>query len=657
MAGELVVMSTREIDRLGVVQQILERRLTRTKAGELLGIGPKQVARLCNAFKRDGAAGLVSRKRGRVGNRKLDAEVEARAVALVRAFYEDFGPTLAREKLLERHGIKLSKETVRKILSKAGIWLPKDQRIPKPHQPRFRRECLGELVQIDGSEHYWFEDRGPYCTLLVYVDDATSRLMELRFAESESAFSYFAATESYLKRHGKPVAFYSDKHSIFRAARANPAGDHGGVTQFARALAELNIDIICANTPQAKGRVERMNSTLQDRLVKELRLANIATMDAANAFVPAFIESFNAKFAKAPRNPHDAHRPLATTDNLDALFCIRDVRSMTPNLVVQMEGQSYVVTPGPTTTPLSGRRRSVLVHTWADGRREIHHEGKSLPYTIPDEYPYPTPAQIVDRKQIAEAMKRMQAAQEDPQRRFAAAKRFAVRRKVQKAGPAGATSSSVPHLRRKPKNTGRRMDASLTKSDFADAPARVRYLVRWQAGDACLFERLFTGASGARGIGPFTERRLGPVDARVAIRWETRNDPSLPPPLIGGKVPPEASKRATTRLPPPSPPQKRGKTRPVADALRAPLPSAESRLSAALWFADVSRSAEIERIRKFNDTVDEYNREWLAELTREQPGKRKGPRRGAPPHRQVVESGRAREGQGSPRFARRLRRP
>jgi hypothetical protein len=166
-----------------------------------------------------------------------------------------------------------------------------------------RRECLGELVQIDGSEHAWFEDRGPACTLLAVIDDATSRLMQLRFVASESAFQYFRATRSYLDTHGKPVAFYSDKHSI---SRVNKKDADGGdrVTQFGRALGELNIDIICANIPQAKGRVERAFGTLQDRLVKELRRADIASIDAANAWLPTFMTEYNRRSAGAdPRGP------------------------------------------------------------------------------------------------------------------------------------------------------------------------------------------------------------------------------------------------------------------------------------------------------------------------------------------------------------------
>jgi hypothetical protein len=163
-------------------------------------------------------------------------------------------------------------------------------------------------------------ERGPVCTLLVYVDDATGRIMELRFVKSESAFDYFAATESYLKRHGKPAAFYSDKHSIFRVAREGATGRAHGVTQFGRALTALNIDIICANTPQAKGRVERMNKTLQDRLVKELRLRQASDMETGNAFLREFIEDYNHRFAHAPKNPHDAHRPLRAEENLTAIF-------------------------------------------------------------------------------------------------------------------------------------------------------------------------------------------------------------------------------------------------------------------------------------------------------------------------------------------------
>src|SRR5271154_6851696 len=183
----------------------------------------------------------------------------------------------------------------------AGLWMTRKQRPPKVYQPRNRRACLGELIQIDGSDHRWFEDRAPACTLLVFIDDATGRLMTLHFTPTESTFSYFEALDNYLAAHGKPVALYSDKFSVFYVKdRASTVGK--GVTQFGRALYQLNIEAFCANTSQAKGRVERANLTLQDRLVKEMRLRGINTKEAANAYAPCFIADFNRRFAKPARS-------------------------------------------------------------------------------------------------------------------------------------------------------------------------------------------------------------------------------------------------------------------------------------------------------------------------------------------------------------------
>jgi transposase len=230
MPNGLVTMSAKEMDRSEVVRRVLERRLTQTKAARLMGVSARQVRRMCGAYEREGVVGLISKRRGKPSNNRLSSDLQTRAVELVRQLYNDFGPTLASEKLLEVHGVRLSRETLRHWMADAGIWVTRDQRLRRPHQPRHRRECLGELVQIDGSPHAWFEERGPQCTLLVYVDDATGRLMELRFAKSESAFDYFTSTVTYLRRHGKPVAFYSDKHSSWkrhgRLTHGNRAGQH-----------------------------------------------------------------------------------------------------------------------------------------------------------------------------------------------------------------------------------------------------------------------------------------------------------------------------------------------------------------------------------------------------------------------------------------------
>jgi hypothetical protein len=194
-----------------------------------------------------------------------------------------------------------------------------------------------EMMQVDGCAHWWFEGRGPQCTPLVFVDDATSRLMALRFVETESAFAYFAATQGYLGRHGKPVAFYSDKHSVFRINQPGAVGGDG-MTQFVRCLHELNIRIICANSPQAKGRVERANKTLQDRLVKELRLQGADTLAASNAMLPAFMADYNARFAKEPADAKDLHRPLLPADRIDDMFAWREERTVSNSLTLQYEG-------------------------------------------------------------------------------------------------------------------------------------------------------------------------------------------------------------------------------------------------------------------------------------------------------------------------------
>ena len=295
----VVSMSEQEFSRLEVLLRVRTGGLRLADACVLIGLRRRQVFRLLRGLKQDGARSLVSKHRGKPSNHRLPAEVRTLALSLVRERYADFGPTLAAEKLAAHHGCTISRETLRGWMIADGLWTDRRHRLPSPHQPRRRRDCLGELVQIDGSEHAWFEDRGAMCTLLAFVDDATSRLMLLRFVVSESAFDYFRATRGYLETHGKPVALYSDKHGVFRVNSKDAVGGEG-MTQFGRALSELNIDIICANSPQAKGRVERAFGTLQDRLVKELRLAGISTIAAANAWLPGFITDHNARFGRDP---------------------------------------------------------------------------------------------------------------------------------------------------------------------------------------------------------------------------------------------------------------------------------------------------------------------------------------------------------------------
>jgi hypothetical protein len=355
--------------------QIRERRVTQAQVAEHLSLSVRQVERLYRAYKTGGAGGLVSRKRGRPSPRKLPESIRREVILLVRERYADFGPTLAHEKLTESHGVRVSVETLRQWMKAEGIWRTRAERRPRAYPPRLRRACLGELVQIDGCDHEWFEDRAPRCVLLVYVDDATGRLMQLRFVQSESAFSYFDTTRGYLEQHGKPVAFYSDKASIFRVNAKQPkSGD--GATQFARAMDELNIDILCANTPQAKGRVERAHQTLQDRLVKELRLRNISTIEAANGFVPRFIADYNRRFAREPASRHDVHRPLRGGENLAEIFRWKETRKVSQNLTIHYQRSLYVLQETPQTMALRGRL--VEVHELEDGTVHLWHRGVEL---------------------------------------------------------------------------------------------------------------------------------------------------------------------------------------------------------------------------------------------------------------------------------------
>jgi hypothetical protein len=409
MLKGLVTMSATEIDRLTVVEKIHDGRLMQSEAAKLLGLSSRQVRRLEAAYLRDGAAGLVSKKRGRRSNNTIKTAVQAEVMALVADRYGDFGPTLAAEKLVELHGLAVSRETLRKWMAAAGLWSCRHERVGKLHQPRKRRDCLGELIQVDGCEHAWFEDRGPPCTLLVFVDDATTQLMELHFAVSESTFDYFEATKCYLQRHGRPVALYSDKHSIFRVAREGTTGRNGGLTQYGRALGTLGREILCANSPQAKGRVERVHQTLQDRLVKELRLRGISNITDGNAFLPEFREDFNRRFAKPARSNHDAHRPLRESDNLEQIFTWQETRIMSRDLVVHYKRVTYLVQPNDETRRLAGNKRQVDVLERIDGTVEIRHQGRSLPYLIHEQQPQVSQGEVVENKRLGAVLAAIQA--------------------------------------------------------------------------------------------------------------------------------------------------------------------------------------------------------------------------------------------------------
>ena len=393
----VVSMSEREFSRLDVLSDMDSGRIRVGEACDLLGLKRRQVFRLLRGLRDRGAVALVSTRRGQPSNNRLPARVRDLAVAIIKERYCDFGPTLAGEKLAQFHDCRVSCETLRKWMIEEGLWLDRRRRLPPVHQPRNRRSRIGELIQIDGSDHDWFEGRAPRCSLIAYIDDATSRLMHAAFVPSESTFDYLRETKSYVVRYGRPIAFYSDKFSVLRVNRKDAAGGDG-MTQFGRALHALNIDIICANSSQAKGRVERAFGTLQDRLVKELRLAGIASIAAANAFLPAFMADYNARFGKEPAQAADGHRPLACDCVLDDVFAWKEERTVTKNLTLQYDKVLFLLEPNETTRPLA--RKRVTIIDYPDGRLAIRHDGVDLPYRTFDKRPQVNQAAIVENKRL-----------------------------------------------------------------------------------------------------------------------------------------------------------------------------------------------------------------------------------------------------------------
>jgi transposase len=374
----LLEMSQRELTRLEVIQRVKRKTLKQREAAELLSISVRQVKRLCKAFQETGAAGLISQRRGHASNNRLPAQTIDKAKELLRTRYPDFGPTLATEKLAI-DGVLLSTETVRQLQIAEGLWQARAVHRPVIHQLRERRARVGELIQIDGSPHDWFEGRAPKCTLLVFVDDATSRLMYLQFVAAETTFNYFAGVQSYIEEFGKPLAFYSDKFGVFRVNIPN-ALSGTGLTQFGRALKELEIELICAHSPQAKGRVERANQTLQDRLTKELRLRGISSVIEANAYLPEFIAAYNDRFAVPPRCAQAAHRPLAKGEHLERVLSLCERRTLSKNLTLSYNNVIYQIKTKRAAYTM--RKAHVEVREQRTGIITIEYKKRPLEYTV-----------------------------------------------------------------------------------------------------------------------------------------------------------------------------------------------------------------------------------------------------------------------------------
>lgn len=335
-------MTLKEVDRLEIIRRYERKEISLIKASEEIGLSYKQTKRIWKAYQKKGPKGLISKKRGKPSNNQLSDELKKKALEIIKERYFDYGPTLVKEKLEEKHELRLSKETIRQLMIKEGLWEAKKAKKRKIYARRTRRSRYGELQQIDGSYEYWFEDRAEKCCLLVCVDDATSALTALKFCQTETTEDYLNLLRMYIQKHGRPKAFYSDKHSVFRVNnKKSTTGSFS--TRFGDILKELDIELICAHSPQAKGRVERANGVLQDRLIKELREKGISSIEEGNAYLEEFRLLYNTKFAVEAVNTEDAHREVQMSHLQEGFWMQREKRVLSKDLSFQYKTEIYQI--------------------------------------------------------------------------------------------------------------------------------------------------------------------------------------------------------------------------------------------------------------------------------------------------------------------------
>jgi transposase len=381
MEPERIELSQRERDRLKVVHAVEQGHLSQVEAARRLQLSDRQVRRLLVRVRAEGDRGVLHRLRGRPSNRKIPARIRQRSLRrLQQPCYAGFGPTLAAEHLA-RAGIAVSRETLRGWMSQAGLWRPRRPKMAAVHVWRERRAAFGELVLLDTSAHAWLEERGPKLCLIAMIDDATSRLWA-RFTTHDTTEENLRTLEGWLRRYGRPLALYTDKDSIFQAAgppaREEQLRGEPARTQFGRALAELDIEWIPAHSPQAKGRIERGFGTLQDRLIKELRVSGIDTREAANRFLErTFLPQWEQRFTVAPRCAQDAHRPLGREHRWQQILSVRVARTVAQDHTVQWQGQRWGVPREAVCAGLRGAR--VEIERRLDGRHWLRFRGGYLP--------------------------------------------------------------------------------------------------------------------------------------------------------------------------------------------------------------------------------------------------------------------------------------
>ena len=346
MAGEDMIMARQgELKRLHVIQKVLEKVVKQVEAAEILSLSARQIRRIVKRIRMEGERGIIHKSRGRPSSRRIPGKIRDKVIQLYQKQYKDFGPTLATEKLLERNGIGISDETLRKWLMETGDW-KKVRRGRRHRQWRERKPHAGEMVQMDGSHHDWFEGRGPWCVLMGYIDDATGRVFG-RFYDYEGTIPAMDSFKGYIQKYGLPMSVYLDKHTTYKSTGKPTIQDELNNTrplsEFERALKELGVEVIHANSPQAKGRIERLFGTLQDRLVKEMRLRGIRTIEEANGFLEDYLPWYNRRYGVCAKEKGDLHRPVGRGMKLEEIFCIKTERTLRNDFTVAHNKKLYQI--------------------------------------------------------------------------------------------------------------------------------------------------------------------------------------------------------------------------------------------------------------------------------------------------------------------------
>lgn len=379
---DMITMSRRESKRLHLIHQALDRKITQAAAAEVLELSSRQFRRLLRRVRFEGDEGVCHRSRGQASNNRIRPKIKRQVLQLFKREYADFNLVHATEKLSEVHGIAISDETLRLWLNEAAIPYKK-RRVRKHRQRRERRACFGELVQIDGSHHDWFEGRGPWCVFMGYIDDATG-IVYGRFYTYEGTLPAMDSMKRYIRQYGIPQAVYLDKHTTYKSwAKPTIEEQLSGqepMSHFEKSLAALEVEVIHANSPQAKGRVERLFKTLQDRLVREMRLLSIKSVEEANAFLETYLPKYNSRFRKEARLKADLHRPAPHARELDRILCIKEERTVKNDFTISYEGKLYQIEQ-------ATRAKKVTVEERLDGSLHITYKGHDLRYRVITEQP------------------------------------------------------------------------------------------------------------------------------------------------------------------------------------------------------------------------------------------------------------------------------